>query len=46
MNKPKDDPKKKLDEVLTKFLSNGNTEEDDEQDAAKFDDVEVDADKD
>ena len=46
MNKPEDDPKKKLDDVLTRFLSNGKTEEEAEQDAAEFDDIEVDAEKD
>ncbi len=46
MNKPKDDTQKKLDEVLTRFLSNNSDEAALEQEQAEFDDIEVDADKD
>lgn len=46
MNKPKDDPKKKLDDVISRFLGNDADEEESDQDDAEYDDIEVDAEKD
>lgn len=45
MNKPKDDSQQSLEELLTRFLSNDTKAENDPQDAAKFDDIELNSDK-
>ena len=46
MNKPKDDPSKKLDDVLKRFLSNETDANEADKDAAKNADPEVDTDED
>lgn len=44
MNKPKDDPRKKLDDVLKRFLSNDADAGEADKDKAENADAEVDAD--